>query len=484
MSGTAEVLQEYLIKLGFQTDSVSLRKFEDGLSTTGKRILGMGTAVAATVVGVEAAAAAFAYSMRKIYFDSELSNTSVKNIKAMGFAGKQAGISSETMAETIKRANMKIFESFGTLKSYASAITGVNEESKETGQILQDLMDKVPNNAIGAQIMAAFGMDEETFVLWKSHNAEIKAAAEAQRKMYSDMGVDFEKSKQTIKEYAGSMDLLKSQLGIMVDAMMIKFLPTFRGFSGVLNNTVTYWTHWAMGIESVQKTLESLTMSSAWGFLKSVYKDLFGIEPEKVSGAPLSSASRSASGKINKPSQVTTPSQITSSNLHRNERNNNPGNIRAGAFANSLGAIGKDEAGFAVFPDMKTGFAASRSLLASYGKKGFNTVNSIIGRWAPSNENDTGKYSSFISKYMGVSGNSKLNMNDPATLSKLSMGIAKYEGMNSARLGEGAGNTVAINQTTNINVTGTGAEATGKAVAMQQSRVNGNLLRMTKGAVS
>ena len=45
----AAVLQEYLLKLGFQTDAVSLRKFSDGIGTTGKRILGVGTAVAGVV---------------------------------------------------------------------------------------------------------------------------------------------------------------------------------------------------------------------------------------------------------------------------------------------------------------------------------------------------------------------------------------------------------------------------------------------------
>jgi len=46
----------------------------------------------------------------------------------------------------------------------------------------------------------------------------------------------------------------------------------------------------------------------------------------------------------------------------RSWRNNNPGNLIAGTFANQHGAIGNNN-GFAVFPDAATGEAASESLL-------------------------------------------------------------------------------------------------------------------------
>jgi hypothetical protein len=74
----------------------------------------------------------------------------------------------------------------------------------------------------------------------------------------------------------------------------------------------------------------------------------------------------------------------------RNWRNNNPGNIRYGEFAAAHGAIGSDGA-FAIFPNMKMGYAAADALLSSKNYKG-KSIREAIQRWAPSNENDTASY--------------------------------------------------------------------------------------------
>jgi hypothetical protein len=44
-------------------------------------------------------------------------------------------------------------------------------------------------------------------------------------------------------------------------------------------------------------------------------------------------------------------------------KNNNPGNIKIGKFARSMGAIGRDMQGHAVFPSVETGRKALRTLL-------------------------------------------------------------------------------------------------------------------------
>jgi hypothetical protein len=62
----------------------------------------------------------------------------------------------------------------------------------------------------------------------------------------------------------------------------------------------------------------------------------------------------------------------------RATRNNNPGNIRASAYANSAGAIGQDggiaarNGHFAVFPNRETGLAAQAGLL--FGSKSYRNL--------------------------------------------------------------------------------------------------------------
>jgi hypothetical protein len=70
-------------------------------------------------------------------------------------------------------------------------------------------------------------------------------------------------------------------------------------------------------------------------------------------------------------------------------RNNNPGDIEWGKFAESHGAahIGR----FAKFPSPEAGFAAMKVLFC--GPAYLNlTVAEAIAKWAPSTENDTARY--------------------------------------------------------------------------------------------
>ena len=112
----------------------------------------------------------------------------------------------------------------------------------------------------------------------------------------------------------------------------------------------------------------------------------------------------------------------------RNLRNNNPGNITAGAWANEHGATGSDGR-FAIFPDKETGSRAMDALLQRYTKKdGLDTVSGIVGKWAPSSENDTGAYSNSVAKRMGVSPDQKLDMNDPAVSAAIAKEMSRIEG--------------------------------------------------------
>jgi hypothetical protein len=78
-------------------------------------------------------------------------------------------------------------------------------------------------------------------------------------------------------------------------------------------------------------------------------------------------------------------------------RNNNPGNIRWNPRIK--GVIGKDSRGFAIFSSKYAGLAAMKSLLSGYIRKGFNTIEKILNRYAPpSDNNNTERYIQFVSQ--------------------------------------------------------------------------------------
>ncbi|WP_029570126.1 hypothetical protein [Pantoea ananatis] len=149
------------------------------------------------------------------------------------------------------------------------------------------------------------------------------------------------------------------------------------------------------------------------------------------------------------------------------DRNNNPGNLRP---------VGGG--GFRTFDNALEGWGAMRNQLMRYftGKttgKALQTITDIVSTWAPSSENDTGKYISDISKWMGVSPDVALNLNNPQVMTSLMQSMARKEGFsnwNSPLAGQAAG--ASMHQETVINIHGVSdPREAGNIIADKQNQV-------------
>lgn len=92
----------------------------------------------------------------------------------------------------------------------------------------------------------------------------------------------------------------------------------------------------------------------------------------------------------------------------RSWRNNNPGNLEAGDFATSKGAIG-DDGRYAVFKTYEEGREAMQSLLFEGKNYRGKTISEAITRYAPPKENDTALYIKRVTDALGVSDSTKLS---------------------------------------------------------------------------
>lgn len=111
----------------------------------------------------------------------------------------------------------------------------------------------------------------------------------------------------------------------------------------------------------------------------------------------------------------------------RGIRNNNPGNLESSELFRWQGQSGSDGR-FAVFSSPEHGIRALGMNLLAYHRRGLDTINKIISRWAPpTDNNDTASYVSKVSQALGVSPHSKLDIQSPAILSALSKAIIQHE---------------------------------------------------------
>ncbi len=103
-------------------------------------------------------------------------------------------------------------------------------------------------------------------------------------------------------------------------------------------------------------------------------------------------------------------------NVPRGIRNNNPGNLRKGDDWRGLSEEQSDPS-FCVFVGPLWGLRALARVLLNYQRKrGLRTIAEIIGRWAPSNENDTAAYIAAVAGHLHVAPKSPLDLEDRCTL--------------------------------------------------------------------
>lgn len=114
--------------------------------------------------------------------------------------------------------------------------------------------------------------------------------------------------------------------------------------------------------------------------------------------------------------------------LPRGIRQNNPGNIRHSKAKWQGMAPDQPDSSFVKFSDAKFGIRAIAVVLTNYGEKyGLDTIQEIINRWAPPNENDTRAYVKAVADKLGVGINDTIDLTDPEVMAVLVKAIIQHE---------------------------------------------------------
>lgn len=113
----------------------------------------------------------------------------------------------------------------------------------------------------------------------------------------------------------------------------------------------------------------------------------------------------------------------------RGIRNNNPGNIERNATKWAGMATEQHDPRFVSFTSPEYGFRAlAKTLLTYQSKHGLRTIEDMIGRWAPPNENDTGAYVAAVASAVGVEPDAPIPLDDdPHRFARLLRAICVHE---------------------------------------------------------
>ena len=113
--------------------------------------------------------------------------------------------------------------------------------------------------------------------------------------------------------------------------------------------------------------------------------------------------------------------------LPRGLNNNNPGNIVKDSQVWLGEVVPSTDVRFKQFRTRAHGYRAIFVNLSSYIRKGHNTIQKIITRWAPAFENNAASYIAHVSAMSGIGKDTPISVGDNVALIELAKALSKIE---------------------------------------------------------
>lgn len=189
----AEVIREFLVKLGFSTDEKSLKKFTDGVEGATKNVAKLVATIAGAALTVGAGVAAFAANMEALYFSAQKMGASAVNAKAFEKAMANFGVASGdalSSMQSLARWMRSTPASEGFLRSLGVEARDANGKLKDTTEIMSNLGVALKSKPyyLAQQYAQIFGISED--VLRAMLNGDFEAEMAKQRQALKDSGYD------------------------------------------------------------------------------------------------------------------------------------------------------------------------------------------------------------------------------------------------------------------------------------------------------
>lgn len=513
MANNQEVIKEFLVSLGFKIDQVGVSKFKESLGSLTKLAGFAAKAVAGVAIASEAMVVKFSSDMEKLYYASRRTKAAVGNIQALEFGAQQIGISADTARGALESMSKAIRSNPG-MQAILDNIVGHSTKGQEGTKTLIELvkqLSKLPH-FVGSQFAEMFGIDETTFFMLKDQLPKLEESMKRRSDLAKQLGIDADEAAKSGREFMNSLRDLWEMVTLLGQATAGKLLPYFKEFVDILGlaledfikfkalpleDQIGYWAEAIDGFaKKVKLVFDSILPESVKGFFSVVsekFANLVGLnkKPEIIvhhkgdesnitrvvngneitvrkggSGVPSANPTETASGSV---------SPITSAKSY------------------SAKLFGELEKSYGLPPGLLDKMwlqesSRGKNMTSSAGAQGhFQFMPNTGKAFGVVDPNDltqsaTGaaRYmSSLMTKYGGNLQSALAAYNwGPGNLDKYGLGAAPSETRNYINKISPNNSGVTLNQTTNINVSGTSdPRATAGYVGEDQRRVNGDLVR-------
>ncbi len=462
MSSGSNILQEYLIALGFVVDKPSANNADKVMKSVNKTLATIGKTAIATTTAIGGVIETFASNMEKLYYASRRSGSTVQNLQAMASGADRIGVGGDRMVAAIEGMSRAMRLNPG-LRGLIESL-GVKVEGRDPSDVMVDMVGQLKQMPffVGSQYASLFGIDPDTLLMLEQGVDQLKAAAATRKELSNDLGIDTENAAAAAADYKNTWRDITDRVGLLRDAIAISLLPSTKEFGTVVKLVLEDW------IKIVGR------IQSAGDFFSKLYEGITGRPSTQGGGVVLSPQAAARAGAV--------PDNSDFKNGGKPQPSG--GGSHSELFA-SLESKYRLPAGLL---DSVWAQESSRGkhMLSPAGAKGhFGFMDATAKEYGVSDPNDLGQSAggaaAKLSHLLGMyGGNLDLALAaynwGEGNLAKKTLGSAPSETKN--YISEVEGRMPGYTQNTTINVVGSADPvATAHAVAGEQKRVASDIVR-------
>lgn len=244
----SQVIESFLVQLGYKVDDSSRRRFEDGMTKAASLFAGLAKTAAVTAVSVGVAIDQAAKRLDSLYFTSKRVGASAGNIEALKYAIEQLGGTSEGAMGSLEGL-AKFMREYGEgaeqkLRGLGVQTRDANGKLRDTVDIYKDLAAvlKSMKSTDAAQHAALFGTDDMTLQAIRGGDL-LKYISDYHEQMKA-AGIDMEQAAKTAHDYAEMIRKLELRFSALGMSLANKALPYLRDFTTELVNNLDAFNRW------------------------------------------------------------------------------------------------------------------------------------------------------------------------------------------------------------------------------------------------
>lgn len=471
----SSVLAGFLVRLGFVVDKDEQAKFQASIDYAGKRMKEIAMRGAALGTAFTAAFAKSTQEVNRFYNLTNQVGGSVRGLNNVASAVAKVGGNYDQAVSSIQAFANKLTFTPG-MDQYIKNRTGIdirdkNGQLREYSDILVDLRKRweTLGDAAGRNEAAMMGLDGiYADIMKKDFASELQKTNQQQGELADMVDKSADSVHRLSNEFSRTWEIIsmgsKAAFGTLSDSLgldkvaakvndkLSKELPAWiqtekniwdqsHGFGDYLKNfffkadefqDAERYKRRLMDDEQVQKFLRKKYTKQKSVLDDEAEEGVSIVDDFDKKGFEEELARYRAAGLKAPAKPAQTEPLPAPGKMSRGLRNNNPGNIRP------VSRNQANDGAFTIYRTPEEGWGALGKQLKAYANAGLDNVASIISKYAPSSENNTGAYIQSVTADMSqrlgsdVGALSRLDLSDPRVLKALMQSITEHENFQGA----------------------------------------------------